>query len=141
MAPETNIDHLDHSVHQANEWINELAPDVAEDRQATYRALRAFLRTLRDRLTVEEGAHLASQLPHLWRGVFYDGWVPARTPDTYRDGETFLRRFADDAQLPESVDPASVVGACARVVRGHIDSGEFSHVLDVLPEPVAARLS
>lgn len=47
------------------------------DRQMAYHALRGVLFTLRDRLTVEEAAHFASQLPLLIRGIFYEGYRSA----------------------------------------------------------------
>jgi uncharacterized protein (DUF2267 family) len=40
-----------------------------EDRECAYRALRAVLHALRDRLTVDVSAKLAAQLPTLIRGV------------------------------------------------------------------------
>ena len=95
MAVSTRIEGLDRAVHAANEWLSDLMAEIGEDRRSAYRMLRAFLHLLRDRLTVEERAHLAAQLPHLWRGVFYEGWVPSRTPDSFRDRETFLQRFAE----------------------------------------------
>jgi uncharacterized protein (DUF2267 family) len=51
-----------------------------DDREFAYGVLRAWLHTLRDRLTVEAAAHSAAQLPDLIRGVFYAGWDPAPSP-------------------------------------------------------------
>ncbi len=133
MTTSTGIDALDRSVQNANTWISDLGAELGEDRRASYRMLRAFLQLLRDRLTIDEGAHLAAQLPHLWRGVFYEGWVPSRTPQTYRDRETFLRRFAEEAELVGTTEASLAAQACAKVLRGHIDEGEYRHVLDVLP--------
>lgn len=133
MTTSTGIDALDRTVHNANRWISDLAGELGEDRRTCYRILRGFLHLLRDRLTTEEGAHLAAQLPHLWRGVFYEGWSPSRTPDSYRDRDTFLRRLAEEAQLAGTTEASLAAEACARVLRSHIDEGEFRHVLDVLP--------
>jgi hypothetical protein len=50
---------IDRSVEKAHIWLNELADELGDDDwQAAYRVLRAYLHTLRDRLTVEEAAHL-----------------------------------------------------------------------------------
>ena len=133
MTVSSGVQALDRSIHHANSWLSDLTEELGEDRQTVYRMLRAFLHLLRDRLTVEEGAHLAAQLPHLWRGVFYEGWVPTRTPETYRDRDTFLRRLADEAQLAGSTEASLGAEACAKVLREHIDEGEFRHVLEVLP--------
>jgi hypothetical protein len=44
--------------------------------------LRAFLHTLRDRLTVNGAVHLAAQSSELLRGVYYENWRPS-TPRNY----------------------------------------------------------
>lgn len=133
MTVSTSVASLDRTIHHSNEWLNDLTEAMGEDRETAYRTLRAFLHLLRDRLTVEEGAHLAAQLPHLWRGVFYEAWVPARTPETYRDRDTFLQRLGDEALLSGATEASIGAEACAKVLRAHIDEGEFQHVLDVLP--------
>src|SRR3982074_2193807 len=51
-----------------------------ERRNQSYAALRAVLHALRDRLTVDEAAHLSARLPMLVRGIYYDGWDPSRVP-------------------------------------------------------------
>lgn len=133
MTASTGIDALDRSVQNATAWVSDLTAELGEDKRTSYRVLRAFLHLLRERLTIDEGAHLAAQLPHLWRGVFYEGWTPSRTPDTYRDRDTFLRRLAEEAQLAGPTEASLAAQACANVLRSHIDEGEFRHVLEVLP--------
>ena len=45
--------------------------------------MRATLHALRDRLTVEEAAQFAAQLPMLIRGFYYEGWNPTDKPVRY----------------------------------------------------------
>lgn len=60
-------------------WLDDLMAELGwQDRHKAYLALRAVLHTLRDRLTVEEAAHLGAQLPMLIRGFYYEGWDPKR---------------------------------------------------------------
>jgi uncharacterized protein (DUF2267 family) len=141
MTVSTGVDSLDRSTHNANVWLNDLVDELGEDRHAVYRVLRAFLHLLRDRLPSEEGAHLAAQLPHLWRGVFYDGWTPSRTPESFRDRDTFLTLLADEAQLADSTEASHAAEACAKVLRAHIDERELRRVLAVLPGALVPLLA
>ena len=79
MSTEHEVSAVEHWMHTAHTWINDVAKEFdTDDREFAYRVLRAWLHTLRDRLTVEASAHFAAQLPDLIRGVFYAGWI--RTP-------------------------------------------------------------
>jgi uncharacterized protein (DUF2267 family) len=60
----TSIDVFETTLHKTNGWLKELLEELDwQDRHAAYLALRATLHALRDRLTVEEVAELAAQLP------------------------------------------------------------------------------
>ena len=62
MTTTAHLDVLDRSVEKANVWINDVAAELqTSDRHEAYRALRAFLHVLRDRLPVPEAAQLAAQ--------------------------------------------------------------------------------
>jgi uncharacterized protein (DUF2267 family) len=84
------------------------------DRPAAYRALRATLHALRDRLTVEEVAQLGAQLPILVRGVYYEGWNPTGKPLKLRHKEEFLARIAHELRGDGPLDPEHVLPAEVR---------------------------
>jgi uncharacterized protein (DUF2267 family) len=88
---------------------------------------------VRDRITVEESAQLAAQLPVLVRGIYYEGWRPSTTPQRYHDRETFLRKIADEALLAGTTEASYAVAAAAAVLRRHVSEGEIEDVLAVLP--------
>lgn len=137
----TGLDAFDRSVQKSNEWLKALAQRLgSDDRRYAYRVLRAYLHVLRDRLTVDEAAQLAAQLPHLLRGVFYEGWDPSKVPETYRDRETFLSRLAERAQLAGSAEASVVAEAATKVLRTHIAAGEVEDVLAILPAPIRTVL-
>jgi uncharacterized protein (DUF2267 family) len=126
---------IDQSVEKAHIWVNEVAAALeTEDRRYASRVLRAFLHALRDRLTVEEAAQLAAQLPTLIRGVYYENWVPARTPMLYRDVDEFLDRIAEEAQMHGETEASFGCAAAAAVLRNHVSAGELEDVLAVLPK-------
>ena len=64
MSAKTKVSALDHAMQTAHTWINDVAREFdTEDREFAYRVLRAWLHTLRDRLTVEAGATLRLSCP------------------------------------------------------------------------------
>ena len=137
-----DVDIIDRSVEKAHIWINELAEELgSDDHQAAYRVLRAYLHAVRDRLMVNEAAQLAAQLPELIRGVYYEDWVPARTPLKYRTVDEFLDRVAREAQLAGETEASFACAAAAGVLRRHVSEGEIADVIAVFPEEMREVLA
>lgn len=136
----TTVDAVQRTVQKSNEWLHDLAADLGVDERTAWRVLRAYLQLLRDRLTVDEAAQLAAQLPHLLRGVFYEGFDPRRQPERIRDREVFLERLRERAQLADAEEAANVAAAATRVLRRHITEGEFEDVLAQLPAEIRGVL-
>ena len=133
----TGLEVFDRSVHKANEWLADLCAELGtEDRREAYRVLRAYLHLVRDRLVVDEAADLAAQLPHLLRGVYYEGWDPSKTPERYGSRDEFLRRLAEDAQLAGPTEASHAADAATRVLRRHVTEGEVQDLLDMLPDSI-----
>jgi uncharacterized protein (DUF2267 family) len=138
----SQVDLIDKTVEKTNIWLKELAAELGgDDRQAAYRVLRAHLHAIRDRLMVNEAAQLAAQLPELIRGIYYEGWVPARTPVNYRTVDDFLERVAKEAQLPGETQASYACQAAARVLRRHVSQGEIDDVVSVFPEEMRPVLA
>ena len=137
----THVDIIDRSVEKAHIWLNDLAEELGtEDRLYAYRVLRAFLQALRDHLPVSEAAQLSAQLPIFVRGLFYEGWDPARTPEHVRDVDSFLRRIAREAHLAGETEASFAAIAANRVLNGHVSAGEVASVGHVLPESLRELL-
>ncbi|HEX6024022.1 MAG TPA: DUF2267 domain-containing protein [Solirubrobacter sp.] len=127
------LDILDRTVEKANIWINEVAAELECDRREAYRALRAYLHTLRDRLSAERNAQLAAQLPLVLRGVYFEGWRPHHTPLNYRDPVEFVERVRREALLVGDTEAWFAVQAVAAVLRRHVSAGEIDNVVGALP--------
>jgi uncharacterized protein (DUF2267 family) len=135
------VDSIERTVQKTNEWVADLARELGtDDRAEAWRVLRAYLQLLRDRLTVDESAHLAAQLPHLLRGVFYEGFDPGHQPERIRDADVFLARLAEGAMLAGTAEAARAAVAASRVLRRHIAEGEFDDVLSQLPAEIRTVL-
>jgi uncharacterized protein (DUF2267 family) len=126
---------IDRSVQKANIWINEMAGEMGtEDEDRAYSVMRAYLHALRDRLTVDEAAQLAAQLPQLIRGIYYEGWDPSATPVKYHKFPEFIDRMADETPFNDAGDASKAVDAAASVLRRHITEGEIEDIRSTLPK-------
>jgi Uncharacterized conserved protein len=138
----SEVELIARSVEKTNVWLKELAEELgSDDRRFAYRVLRAYLHAVRDRLMVDEAAQLAAQLPELVRGIYYEGWVPSRTPTSERSVDEFLRRIADEALLPGETEASYACSAAARVLRRHVSEGEIDDVVAVFPAELRVVLA
>jgi uncharacterized protein (DUF2267 family) len=135
MTMSSGLPVLDRNIDVTNEWLNQIAEVTGGSKQQAYHVLRRGLHVLRDRVTVEEAAHLAAQLPHFVRGLFYESYRPSATPTKERSLEEFLDRLAED--LPDGIEPRLAANALFTVLKLHCDPGELAHVREALPGPVA----
>lgn len=133
---------IERSVEKAHVWLDEVAGQLGtDDHRQAYRVLRAYLHALRDRLTVDEAAQLAAQLPDLIRGIYYESWNPSSTPVKYRGFADFLNRIATDAALDGEAAASYATSAAAGVLRRHVSAGEIEDLRAQLPEDLQPILS
>ncbi len=126
---------IEHSVEKTHVWLKDLSQALGvEDHQYAYRALRAVLHTLRDRLTVEVAVKFAAQLPTLIRGIYYEDWKPSRTPLAIHDVDAFLDHVAKEGHMAGETEASLAVEAVCQVLRQHISAGEIDEVLAILPQ-------
>lgn len=142
MTTTTHVPTLEHGIHATNAWLRDVAAELqTDDHQEAYRALRATLHVLRDRLPVDEAAQLAAQLPDLLRGVYYEGWNPSATPARFRTREELLERVAHEAAFHGHTEASYAMNAALAVLRRRISSGELADVAAVLPADIAEVVS
>lgn len=126
------------TLHKTNTWISEVAARLElDDRHAAYRALRAVLQALRDRLTVDEACQLAAQLPLLLRGVWFEGYRPSGKPVADRSLAGFLDAIRTH-HGPGPLDPETAASAVFAVLERHVSAGEVADVQNMLPRAVRA---
>jgi uncharacterized protein (DUF2267 family) len=132
----TGLEVFDQTLQKTNIWLKDIMGEVGPDRQRAYHALRAVLHTLRDRLTVEEAAHLSAQLPLLIRGIYFEGWHPAHKPTRERAREDFLEQVAERLQGIEPMNPEAATRVVLDVLERHVDPAEAAHVKHMLPKAI-----
>jgi uncharacterized protein (DUF2267 family) len=133
----TGLEVFDITLHKTNSWLKELMLELHwHDRRKAYLAMRATLHSLRDRLTVEEVAQLAAQLPMLIRGFYYEGWDPTGKPLKIRDKEEFLGLVEHELRGNELIDPERVARAVFKVLSDRVTEGEIEDVKHLLPAEI-----
>jgi uncharacterized protein (DUF2267 family) len=134
----TGLEVFDTTLQKTNRWLNEATGVLdRKDRHTAYVAFRCTLHALRDRMTVEEVAQLAAQLPMLMRGFYYEGWDPSGKPLKLRTREEFLARIARELEGADGgLDPELVARAVFAVLDKRITRGEVDHLKASLPEKI-----
>jgi uncharacterized protein (DUF2267 family) len=132
----TGIEAFDRSLQLTDPWLEDLMTRLGTgDRHFACLPLRTTRHALRDRLTVDETAHLSAQLPMLIRGFYYEGWHPAGKPLEEHAKEAFLAPVAAEAHAL-GLDPEPAARAVFGLLAARITAGEIEDVKRVLPGPV-----
>jgi uncharacterized protein (DUF2267 family) len=133
---------FDKATQQATVWVKDMMGALGtDDAHEAWRALRAGLHALRDRLAVQEAAQLAAQLPLVVRGSFYESWVPAGKPLRIRHREEFLALVREKYGPRGDAAPEQIVVALFRVLGKHVSGGELTGLILTLPDPIAAMIT
>lgn len=131
------LEVIDHTVQLTHEWVNELAErlDWTSHRDAL-RLLRVTLTSIRDHLGTEEMAQFSAQLPLLIRGMFFEGWRPAKTPVRERDRASFVLRIEEMVgEVMEYRGPEDI-STVFKVLNARISRGEVEDVRACLPAAI-----
>lgn len=131
---QSSINVVDENVKVVNTWLKDISDELGDvGEQEAWSRLKAVLQTLRDRITVNEAADFAAQLPLIIRGLYFEGWRPAETPHKWRDREEYLQALGDRLDTGE---PEETFKAIVRVVEKHVDSNELKQVKEMHPKEV-----
>jgi hypothetical protein len=137
MTP-TEIDIFDRAVQRSGEWLDEICEALGtDDTRYAYRLLKAYLHVVRGSLPIVDAARVASELPHLLRGVFYEGWDGRdRSHEVF---EPLAPRLADEAKLDDIEEAAHGAAALSYVFARRLRRpvlAETEHAVAVASEPM-----
>lgn len=128
-------DAFDSAVQKSNLWLKDVQAEARlADRIQAYSALRAVLHALRDCLPQGGALKLASHLPLLLKGVFFDGWKPAKP--LRLDRREFLDRLSRDLRGYRELDPSLALHAVMRALETHVGRAQVASLVFVLPRGV-----
>lgn len=127
--------NLNHSMELTQHWITELDDMIGwEDKDRSFRVLRATLHELRDILSVEEAAQLSAQMPLIIKGLFFEEWNPGKAAKTDRHSEAFVARVKDGIANQNIGKPEKLVTAVFTLLNCKISAGEIKDVRSNLRE-------
>lgn len=121
--------HLfDKAMAKTRVWLRDVEKELGyTNPNEAYRAMRAVLHAIRDRLPVQECAEFAAQMPVMIAGMYYNGWKPGNKPRRFKTESEFFD--AVSAGLHPGADPVRVTNGVFRVLRSHISQGELRDVM------------
>lgn len=133
------LEVIDHSAHTAHEWIAELAARLEwSSKKNALRLLRTTLHQVRDHLMIDEMAQFSAQLPLLIRGMFFEGWVPKRTPSKDRSGAGFAAAIEDQLGETDDYRGTADISQVFHLLNARLSRGEIEDVRASLPGDIRA---
>lgn len=138
------FEEFDNTVQKTNELLKDIEEQLGWEgrRHQSYTALRTVLHALRDRLTVEEASEMASQLPMLVKGIFYEGWDPSSMPKKV-SREQFLQQIRQQFKFSiegERGGIGEVIRAVLKALKKYISVGEAEDIVSILPKDLASSI-
>lgn len=125
---------FDTTVQHTHLWLNDVSSAIERsDRRQAWYVLSTVLHALRDRLPMDEVAHLGAQMPMLLRGMYYEGWRPNGARPAHG---TFLSELEAHFHDEWHDDPAHYARAVFRVLAIRVTPGELRDIRSALPEDI-----
>ena len=131
----------DAEVRGSYEWLDRVAAHLHGERRDAYHAMHAVLGALRDRLPVDVAASLSSHMPLLVRGIFFDGYEPARTAPRLRTVDQFVADVRASLAARPHIDAGEAINAVLDTLTHHVDRAAFATIHAVLPPQLRAYLA
>lgn len=133
------LEVIDRSVHITHEWINELAGRLDwSSKRSALSLLRATLQHLRDHLMPNELAQFSAQLPLMIRGMFFEGWVPKKTPIKERSSAGFIGFIEARLGDTEEYRGAEDISCVFKLLNAKVSAGEIADIRASLPSAIRA---
>ena len=132
----TDITSLDRAIQNTILWLNDIQAELKWDSQDNvYRATKAVLQTIRDRLPVEEVVHLTANLPLVMKGMLMDGYDLTEKPARIWTQDLFFELIEEyyNPFKRNAIHPEDAVRAVVRVLNRRMGGGEMCKVAATMP--------
>lgn len=136
---ESKIVSFNKTLEKSHGWLSDIKLEMPWiEYEHAFTALKATLKSVRDRLPPEEAIHLGSQLPALLRGYYYEGWKISKVPSHDNDIDMIMSRFemyTGNANLENSY---LLLKTCLKIITERISRGEIQDVQSNMPKKLKA---
>jgi uncharacterized protein (DUF2267 family) len=129
---EQGLETIESTTQKTYEWIARIGEALHMEKGDAYKALRAVLQTVRDRLPLDLAVHFGAQLPMLIRGLYYEGWEPSKVPIKMSRQE-FLDAIQEKIVARRVVDPLATAQSVLSVAARYVGVGEMTKVMHSFP--------
>lgn len=127
---------------KGNEFLNQLTIElgIPNDKVKAGRILRSVLKTLRNRLTVEESMQFIAQLPMAIKALYIDGWKISKQPERMKTVDDFMigvlteDRLAAISDFTSEEQTKAAIEAVFRTLSRYVSEGEFKDMIAVVPK-------
>ena len=130
---------LDRAVQTTVLWLNDIQEQLGWDnKDNVYKATKAVLQTIRDRISFEEVVHLSANLPMIMKGMMMDGYDMANKPLKIRMLEEFYEQIQQnyDGQRRDIVNASQAAKVVIRVLRDRMGGGEMAKICSAMPKEI-----
>ncbi|WP_242916319.1 DUF2267 domain-containing protein [Pontibacter liquoris] len=117
-----------------------------EDMNQAGRIFRAVLHAVRDRLPVTDAVHFASQLPIIWKGIYFDHYDPDKVPVQILDRQEWVdyirnkNAFAANNDFQQDDEIIGAFRAVFRALHNCMPEGQLQQVKEALNEEIQELL-
>jgi len=123
------------TMDKSYEWLSDIQLEMPWiEHEHAFAALKATLKSVRDRLTPEEAVHFGSQLPALLRGYYFEGWKLSKVPSCDKDIEDIMKRFEKYFGHANVENPYLLFKTCLKIITNRVSQGEIEDVESVMPK-------
>jgi uncharacterized protein (DUF2267 family) len=132
----TDLPILDITVHNTNEWIDDVAASLGWDnKHQAFQGLKITLQVLRDHLSIERSTQIGNQLPILLAGFYYRNWQPNYHLSHSLSKDEFLAIVQKSFhRIDPNVNAEQVVQAVFKVLANRIAMQRVERIKALLPE-------
>ncbi len=132
----TGLEIFDSTIQRTNSWLKDLMHELNwSDHRKAYLAFRCVLHAVRDHVAAPNAVEIGEQLPMLLRGMYFEGWNPAKQPAPLRSRAEFLSilggYLARDGE--NTSDPEIAARAVFRLLDRKATDGEIADLQPFMP--------